>query len=248
MNLVSGISDRHTASTYPHIPFFLLSSPLLLSLSLSPIRFKVSRVSRLSYDTRLLLGTTCSIEKDQVFETSPVHELRERVTCRLSSLHRIRRWRWREKPSSLACSWYMHIGERLKIEREEEGERERERESGEELSDGFDGTRGRSPFFVTSSRLVHAGKSDFCQLESYRSSWILYKRRDYFRDEGRVLELSNGNFLRFIFWRRGAKGLSLSICFLPLLFLFSFRACRCLWNFSKTVAILSEILGNLILL
>ena len=69
----------------------------------------------------------------------------------------------------------MHIGERLKIEREEEGERERERESGEELSDGFDGTRGRSPFFVTSSRLVHAGKSDFCQLESYRSSWILYK-------------------------------------------------------------------------
>lgn len=82
----------------------------------------------------------------------------------------------------------MHIGERLKIEREEEGERERERESGEELSDGFDGTRGRSPFFVTSSRLVHAGKSDFCQLESYRSSWILYKRRDYFRDEGRVLE------------------------------------------------------------
>lgn len=82
----------------------------------------------------------------------------------------------------------MHIGERLKIEREEEGEGERERESGEELSDGFDGTRGRSPFFVTSSRLVHAGKSDFCQLESYRSSWILYKRRDYFRDEGRVLE------------------------------------------------------------
>lgn len=103
----------------------------------------------------------------------------------------------------------MHIGERLKIEREEEGEGERERESGEELSDGFDGTRGRSPFFVTSSRLVHAGKSDFCQLESYRSSWILYKRRDYFRDEGRV-ELSNGNFLRFIFWRRGAEGLSRS--------------------------------------
>lgn len=139
----------------------------------------------------------------------------------------------------------MHIGERLKIEREEEGERERERESGEELSDGFDGTRGRSPFFVTSSRLVHAGKSDFCQLESYRSSWILYKRRDYFRDEGRVLEWK---LFEIYFLEERGESLSRSICFLPLLFLFSFRARRCLWNFSKTVAILSEILGNLILL
>ena len=97
-----------------------------------------------------------------------------------------------------------------------EKEREREREWGSEASDGFDGTRGRSPFFVTSSRLVHAGKSDFCQLESYRSSWILYKITLPREESSSRVE----RFFRFIFSRGGGEGALLRSLFSSFSFFF----------------------------